>query len=787
MNSKLRGALQILLVLILIAAFGFVVFVGVGEWHKGKVENIRLGLDLKGGVSVTYQATKENPTDTEMDDTIYKMQKRVENYSTEAAVYKEGDNRITIDVPGATNSKEILDELGKAGALYFVLLENVKAAPDDGEYAEGGAVEGDVTEISQSPPAEGDTVIFNKDNVEMDGSTIKEATATTRTETTGATQNVVSVKFNTKGTEKFGDVTSDHVGEQLAIIYDDKLVSAPNIKEAITSGECQISGGFDDFQEAEALASTLRIGALPLELENIHDNVVGATLGSTALETSLLAGIIGFCLVIIFMIVMYRIPGVAASIALIFYVLMMLLTLNVLNVTLTLPGIAGIILSIGMAVDANCIIFTRIREELATGKTINSAIKNGFSNALSAIIDGNITTLIAAFVLYLRGSGTVKGFAETLAIGIILSMITAIFVTRWLMYAFAGLGAENIKLYGVQKKRDTIDFLGKWKIYLCISSAVVVICIVGLIVNANVKGSMLNYSLDFVGGTSTSVGIDENTEITDELKDEVVKTVKDVTGLNGEVSSSDDQGVKKITIRTTTMTEDQAQDVRSALAKQFNTSEDQVESETISASVSNEMQQDAIIATIIAIICMLIYIWIRFRHLATGGAAVLALLHDVIVVFTVYVVASSFIQVGSTFIAVMLTIVGYSINDTIVVFDRIRENRNKANSRDDLKEIINRSITETLSRSINTSVTTFIMVFMLAMLGVSSVRQFAIPLIVGIIAGCYSSICVAAPLWYLLSGRGKQAVKKTESYSGKSKKGVSGGSRQRKLEKGQHK
>ncbi|HAK58502.1 MAG TPA: protein translocase subunit SecDF, partial [Lachnospiraceae bacterium] len=611
-----------------------------------------------------------------------------------------------------------------------------------------------------------------------------EATATTQTSTSGKTENIVQIKFTGKGAKKFGDVTSDHVNERLAIIYDDKLVSAPNIKSAITDGECVIEGGFEEFREAENLASTLRIGALPLELENIHDNVVGATLGSTALETSLIAGIIGFILVALFMIVMYRLPGVAAAIALSFYILMMLVVLNVLNVTLTLPGIAGIILSVGMAVDANCIIFTRIREELSKGQTVNSAIKNGFKNALSAIIDGNVTTLIAAFVLYLRGSGTVKGFAQTLAIGILLSMVTAIFVTRWLMYAFSGFGAGNVKLYGVQKKHKTIDFLGHSKIYCIVGAVVIVLCVGGLIFNGTQRGSLLNYSLDFVGGTSTAVSIDENTEITDELKDEVVDVVKSVTGLNGEVSSSDDQGVKKITIRTTALTEDQSAEVRSELAKKFNTTEDKVESETISASVSNEMQMDAIIATLIAVACMLLYIWIRFRHIATAGAAVLALCHDVLVVFTVYVLFGQFIQVGSTFIAVMLTIVGYSINDTIVVFDRIRENRNKANSRDDLKEIINRSITETLSRSINTSITTFIMVFMLAVLGVSSVRQFAIPLIVGLLAGTYSSICVASPLWYLFSGRGKAAVKKTETYSKSNKKGVEGGSRNRKRDKG---
>lgn len=753
MNSKVKGVLQILLVVVLIAAFGFVAYRGVGSAHRGSAKNIRLGLDLKGGVSVTYEATTANPTEKQMEDTIYKMQKRVENMSTEASVYQEGDNRVTIDIPGVSNSAEILETLGKAGSLQFVLYSNLK--DKDGN----------------ANPAEGVEVQFNKDDIELDGKAVKDAQATKETSETGASENVVAVEFTGKGTKTFADLTSAHVGEQLAIIYDNKLVSAPVLKSAITEGRCTISGGedFKDMKNAQNLASTLRIGALPLELRNIHDNVVGATLGSEALNSSLIAGVVGLILVIIFMIVMYRLPGVAASIALIFYVGAMLLALNLLNVTLTLPGIAGIILSIGMAVDANCIIFTRIREELTTGKTVASSIKNGFSKALSAIIDGNVTTLIAALVLFLKGSGTVKGFATTLAIGIILSMFTAIFVTRLLMESFAALGLTDTKLYGLQKERKTIDFIGNWKKYVIISGAVVVICVAGIIINiAGPKKAMLNYALDFVGGTSTSVSIGQDTEITDGLKDQVLDVVKSATGLTGEVSSSDDKGIKKITIRTTALTEEQSNTVRTELAKKFNTNEGQIESETISASVSSEMKTDAIVATLIAAVCMLLYIWIRFRKFATGASAVLALVHDIIVVFTVYVVGSSFIQVGSTFIACMLTIVGYSINDTIVVFDRIRENQKGTSARTNLAEVINRSITETLSRSINTSVTTFIMVFILALLGVSSVRQFAIPLIVGVISGCYSSVCVAAPLWYLMTGRGKNTAKGT-TYSKKKK------------------
>lgn len=757
MNSKVKGVLQVLLVLVLIAAFAFVAARGIGGAHRGSAKNIRLGLDLEGGVSVTYQAYKtdstgkrtgEQPTDKDMADTIYKMQKRVETLeSTEAAVYQEGSDRVTIDIPGASDSEEVLKELGKAGALYFILYSDLKTE-------KGGT------------PNEGDKVVYNKSKVLLTGDMIGEATSGSRQqEGTGKTEYGVSIKFAGKGIKKFAKITGEHVGEQLAIVYDEKLVSAPNLKEEISGGECWISGSFTS-ESAEQLASTVRIGALPLELENIHGNVVGATLGSQALKSSLFAGVVGLILVIIFMIVMYRISGVAASIALIFYVGAMLLALNGLNVTLTLPGIAGIILSIGMAVDANCIIFTRIREELATGKTVASAIDNGFSKAMSAIIDGNVTTLIAALVLYLKGSGTVKGFAMTLGIGIVLSMFTALFITKLLMKAFCALGMTNTSMYGIQKERKTINFIGNWKKYVVISGAVVVICVAGLVVRAASGGPLFNYSLDFAGGNSTSVDLSKT--VTDEDKQKAEDTAKSVigSGKSVEISVADNT---KIVVRTEELSEQKSEELKATMAKTFGVDEStKIESEFISGSVSDEMKVDAAVATLIATLCMLLYIWIRFRKLSTGISAVLALVHDVIAVLTVYVVASAFIPVGSTFIACMLTIVGYSINDTIVVFDRIRENKAKATSRTSLAEIINKSITETLSRSINTSVTTFIMVFVLAVFGVDSVRQFAIPLIVGIISGCYSSVCVASPLWYVLSGKGEKE-QKAVTYSKKKK------------------
>lgn len=710
MNNKTKGALHILVVILVIALFGGIAYMGVGKGHRGSAKNIRLGLDLAGGVSVTYEATKANPTATEMRDTVYKMQKRVENDSSEASVYQEGDNRVTIDVPDVDDPQAVLEKLGKAGSLEF-----------------------------KDPNG----------NVVISGSSIKTAEATTQTDETGNSENVVKLTLNSKGKKQFADATAEFINQPISIVYDGEVISSPVVQSEITDGVAIISGSFDEFSKAEDLAATLRIGALPLELKNIRNNIVGAKLGLTSLNTSLIAGIIGLILVIIFMIVLYRIPGVASSIALIFYVVAMLLALNVLDVTLTLPGIAGIILSIGMAVDANVIIFTRIKEELSTGKTVRSAIKIGFDKALSAIIDGNITTLIAAVVLYLMGSGTVKGFAQTLGLGIILSMFTALLVTKFILNAFCNLGLDDVKYYGTAKELKTINFVGNFKKYICISGALFLLCIGGLVFNKVQTGEILNYSLDFKGGTSTSVTFDDSVKLDTNKKQEVVNLVKSTVNATPEISDVADEN--KLIIRTTELSLEQQKALATAFETTYQIKQDQIETESISATVSNEMKQDAVIAVIIAAICMLIYIWIRFKNLAFGASSVIALLHDVIVVLMVYAVFSYFIQVGNTFIACMLTIVGYSINATIVIFDRIRENRKGKSTRADLAEVVNKSVTQTFTRSINTSITTFIMVFMLAILGVDSVRQFAIPLIVGIICGAYSSVCLAGTVWYKLN------------------------------------
>ena len=699
-SSKGKAAMRLALLLVLIAVAGF--------FGCSYMDDIKLGLDLAGGVSITYQAKEENPSAEDMSDTIYKLQQRVEGYSTEAEVYQEGDNRINIDIPGESDANEILTELGKPGSLVFMDSQgNTILTGDQVASAQGGMVDGNAGK-----------------------------------------EYVVSLTFTEEGTKAFADATTANVGNPIYIVYDNEIVSAPVVREAITGGQCTIDG-MSDFEEAENLAATIRIGSLSLELEELRSNVVGAKLGQQAITTSLKAGVVGFAIVAVFMIAVYLIPGFAAVLALSLYVGLILILLVSFEVTLTLPGVAGIILSIGMAVDANVIIFTRIKEEIGAGKAVKTAIDNGFQKALSAIVDGNVTTLIAAAVLFWRGSGTVKGFASTLAIGIVLSMFTALFVTRFALNALYSLGIENPKFYGIKKETAPKPFLKYRKLCFALSAAAVAAGFVFMGMNRSSTGQILNYSMEFKGGTSTNVTFNE--EMSQErIESEVVPLVEDITK-DADVQTQRVTGTNEVIIKTRTLNVEERQAFEKAMQENFGVEEGKIAAESISGAVSQEMKRDAMEAVVIATIGMLLYIWLRFKNIRFAGSSVLALIHDVLVVLTCY--AAFKWSVGSTFIACMLTIVGYSINATIVIFDRIRENL-KARRRDQtLEEIVNLSITQTFTRSINTSLTTFIMVLVLYIMGVSSIREFALPLMVGIVCGTYSSVCLTGAMWYEMSRR----------------------------------
>ena len=703
------GAIAVLLVL-LVYTVGF----GFGKTGTGAAKNIILGLDLSGGVSITYQAVgDEDPSAEDMSDTVYKLQQRVQTYSTEAQVYQEGGNRINIEIPGVTDANAILEDLGKPGSLQFQLSDG--------------------------------TVV-------LDGTQVASASAgTQQDQTTKATQYVVQLELTDDGAEAFAKATSENVGNVIQIVYDNEVISAPRVNEAITGGRAVITG-MGTVEAAQNLASFIRIGSLSLELEEIRSNVVGAQLGENAIRTSLIAGAIGLVIVMIFMIVMYALPGVVASVALIIYTLLVLVLLNGFDMTLTLPGIAGIILGIGMAVDANVIIYARIREEIAAGSSVGGAIRTGFKKALSAILDGNITTLIAAFVLNLLGTGSVKGFAQTLALGIVVSMITALIISRLIITALYELGYSDEKYYGKAKERPTIDFIGKRKITLIIACVAILAGPLFMVINNAAGRGPLNLSMDFVGGTSTSISFNEDLSIA-QIDSDVKPLFQQVTG-DAEIQSQKVAGTNDVYIKTRVLTVSEREEVSQLLQDAYGLEEAAVSFETISSTVSNEMRQDAVIAVIVATLCMLVYIWLRFRDIRFAGSAVLALIHDVLVVFSCYAVVR--ISVGNTFIACMLTIVGYSINATIVIFDRIRENL-KLMPKADLGAIVNRSITDTLTRSLYTSFTTFITIAVLYVLGVATIKEFSLPLMVGVIAGGFSSVCITGVLWWMLKKGQKKA------------------------------
>ena len=735
------------LVLFLIAAvgMGYVAFFGIGPTKTGSMGNIKQGLDLAGGVSITYQVVgDETPSSEDMSDTIYKLQKRVENYSTEAQVYQEGDNRINIEIPGVSDANAILQELGQPGSLYFIYQTNENGEANytlSGYDEEKGKYIYSLTKSIDELMSEG--------SIPLDGTMVAsaDAGATQSNDALKQSQYVVELTFTKEGTDAFAKATERayNKGESIGIYYDGELVSVPNVVSVITGGQAQITG-MESIDEAKTLASTIRIGGLSLELKEMRSNVVGAQLGNDAIKTSLKAGVIGLAIVCIFMTVVYFVPGFTSAIALIIYVIMTLLVLNGFNITLTLPGVAGVILAIGMAVDANVIIFARIREELATGKTVRSSIKIGFDKATSAILDGNITTLIAAIVLVLKGSGTVKGFAQTLMIGIILSMFTAMVVTRALLYLLYTIGLQDEKWYGIGKEHKAINFLSKRNLFFAISGAVIIAGFVVLGINKSTTGNVLNYSMEFVGGTSTTVTFHDDMSI-EELDSEVVPLFEQITG-DGAVQTQKVSGSTEVIIKTRSLSVEEREAVETMLADSFNVSSDDVQSETISATISSEMKSDAVVAVVIATLCMLLYIWFRFKDIRFATSAVAALIHDVLVVLAFYAVSKT--SVGNTFIACMLTIVGYSINATIVIFDRIRENLKEMPKKTELQDIVNISITQTLSRSINTSFTTFVMVAVLYILGVTSIREFALPLMVGIVCGAYSSVCITGALWFVM-------------------------------------
>lgn len=702
-------------------------------------QNIKLGLDLSGGVSITYQIKDENPSDTDINDTIAKLEERAENYTTEYSVYKSGSDRITVEIPGVDDPNEILEELGSPGSLYFIAQYD---SDGNANYTADSTADG-----GYKLNYDIETLIENG-SVILDGNDVKDASAEYESASSTSTQTpVVSLKLKDEAVDTWADATTAayEAGQSIGIYYDDHFISVPTVSAAITDGNCVING-MDDYAEATELATFIRVGAINLELQELESNVVGAQLGGSALTNAVKAAVVGIILIIVFMIVVYGILGVAASVGLGIYAFLTVAFIYWFEITLTLPGIAGIVLGIGMAVDANVIVFARIREEIAAGKSVIAAVNEGYHKALSAIIDGQVTTFLAAVILMALGSGTVRGFAYTLMISIILSLFTSLFVAKYVNKALYAVGLKNEKLYGKARNRRVIKFIEHRYKFFAVSIVVIAAGIVGMIAYGATTGNALNYSLEFAGGTSTTADFGKEYTAT-EVESDIVPAVSELLD-NSAVQVTTVNGSTKVTLKTHTLSLDERQELADLLESEFDVDTSTIETQSISSTISGEMRGNAFKAVIMSCVFMLLYIWFRFKDLRFASSAIIALIHDVLVVITSYALIR--ISVGSTFIACILTILGYSVNDTIVIFDRIRENMHglKATTAEDLAAVGNASLTQTLSRSINTSLTTFVMVLLLFMFGGTSIREFSLPLMVGVLSGTYSSIFIATALWY---------------------------------------
>lgn len=706
---KTKNVFILLLILVVAAGLSAICYFGIpykGATY-GNASNIKQGLDLKGGVYIVYEADKTNPTQEEMNAAVSMIQQRLDyNNWTEAEAAIEGDlgNRIRVEIPGVDDAQTAVDDIGSTAHLTFC-------------------------------DADG--------NVLVDGANVKDA----QPASTGVDTYVVSLEFDAEGTKAFADATAANIGQPLLIMMDDMIVSAPTVNQAITGGQAQITGDFT-LEEVTNLANKIRAGSLPFNLNPIDYSEVGARLGADSLSTSMFAGAIGIFLVLVFMLIFYRIPGIAADLALVIYTAVVLIIMSLCKLTLTLPGMAGIVLSIGMAVDANVIIFERIKEEANSGKTIRTCLKNGFSRALPAILDGNITTLIACAVLWWLGTGPIKGFAQTLSIGIIVSMFTAIFVTRLILNALLGAGLKNPVFYGASIKKDgetkpakQIPVVKNRFIYFGIAAVIIIAGFAAMIVNGTSGKGAFNFDVQFTGGTAIEVNIGTQFDNND-----IAKIVEDVTGnASPQVQKVGTDGTA-VAVKTKSLDTETRNALRDALMEKYSIPADNFSIQDVSGTISGEMQRAAILSVVVACIAMLIYVTLRFRDVKTGSSAVTALVHDALIVIGCYALCR--IPLNTTFIAVILTILGYSINASIVIFDRVRENRRRIH---DNAELIDVSVNQTLRRSLFTSFTTFLTVLSLYIFGVEDIKEFALPIMVGVVCGTYSSVFISGNVWYTLT------------------------------------
>lgn len=723
MNSKLRKVLSILIVLVVIAGWYISVF-GAGPVKNIK-DAMKFGLDINGGVYVVMEAdtdAKGAELKALMEQTREVLNNRVNALGiSEATVAIEGTKRLRIEMPGVENAEEAISQIGKTAQLRFVL-------------ADGSVV--------------------------LTGENVKDASIDTDSQNGGYK---INLKFDSQGAKLFEEGTRKAVEgsvtptlpnmapNQIAIVLDDEVVTNPQVSNVISQGSAEITspGGGYSKEQASTTAALIRGGALPLSLHEVTSSIQTATIGEDALNKSVIAGFIGLVAVFLLMILMYRVLGIVANVALLLYVLLILWGMTAMGSVLTLPGIAGIILSIGMAVDANVIIFSRIKEEIAHGKSVRVAVDQGFKHALKTVLDAQITTLIATVVLYEIGSTTVKGFALTLMLGIIASIFTAVIITQ----IFVGLLAESktfskkpyfgVREDGTAKKiiKKEFNFIENRKKFFALSAIIILIGF-GF---AIFKG--FNYGIDFTGGTMIEFDMGKKVSTQD-----IEASIKEYN-LNPTIIFSGENG-EHVQIRTIkALGNTERGKIIDKVTSDFGLSDkDVLASEEFGPTIGKELKSNAVKSVIFASIGMLIYIIFRFKSWKFGVSSIAGVLHDVLIVLAFYAIFG--ITINNPFIAGILTVVGYSINDTIVIFDRIRENRSLHRKESHLN-ILNMSINQTLDRSVMTSLTTIMCMLPLFFMVSSSIREFVLPLIVGVLVGTYSSLFLCSPMLYeFIKGEG---------------------------------
>ncbi len=697
-------ALAVILVVIVLFSFLAINGLAIGKYDLLPLTKaVKQGLDLRGGVYTVYMA--KNPDIENFSEkmaaarTILRKRLDAKGY-TEATISKQGDREIRVEIPEVDDPNALLSIIGKPAKLEFIDPEgNVVIEGDDIKYAKAGYLQGE------------------------------------------GNKPIVNFELNDEGAKAFAEATSKYVGQIIKIQLDGKDISTPRVESPIPSGKGYIDG-MSSTEEAQELAMLIESGSLPVELEQKEARTISATLGVDSLNSSLIAGLIGIIALFLFLIIFYRLSGFIADIALTVYILIVVYVIAMMGVQLTLPGIAGIILGIGMAVDANVIIFERIKEELRTGKSLRASVDSGFKKAFLTIIDANITTLIASFVLMAFGTGPIKGFAYTLTIGIVASMFTAIVVTRYLMRCLIALNIKNPRLYSsagaASGEEQGIRKIKVMKVAKYFATLSTVIIIAGVIV---LSFAGFNEGIDFSGGTIFTLDMAGEFDMND-----VDAAVEKYTDNEARTAISEET---KAVIRVQDKDADpeKQNEFRQNVVNELKSKYPNIEFESmerVGAVAGAELTRNAFMSVLIACIFMLAYIWIRFE-LLSGLAALVALLHDVAIMCAVVLLLRT--QINSAFIAAILTIVGYSINDTIVVFDRIRENSKRFGNSLKRRDIVNKSVSETIVRSLNTSITTLFTITALYILGVPSIKEFALPLIVGILSGTYSSIFIASPFW----------------------------------------